>query len=513
MGRPKMDSIQPLTEESAGSTLRAFFRTLRRRWLILLVCVVVVPIAAFLWSQHQTKEYSAGASLLFLNTKLDKELTGPGSLAEEGSRGLKTNVNLAGLGPVADRTAEAIDQPGVTGEMVAGATSVEAQGETNVARVTTTTTDPELAAEIANTYAREYIAVRKEANQRIVNTAKGKIEEQIATLTPAELETERGEKLTEQVQELEVLSKLQTGDAEVVQEAVPDTEPVAPHPKRNAAIGLVVGILLGVGIVLLLEQFDTRLKDETEVEEAYGLPALGRIPHAGKVKPLDRFDPIGLGPSGTEAFRLLHANLRYFNVANKVDSLVITSGSSGEGKTTVAWGLATTEARSGKSVLLIEADLRQPSLGKRIGSSQVHGLSRVLAGIESFDDAVLNIGVGTDETNELHVLLAGPIPPNSTVLLESPEMSELLEEARRRYDLVVIDTPPTLVADPIALMPQVSGVLVVSRLRRSRKDVAHDIRDLLTRLDTAPLGVVINDAPAPREGYYMPNTGRSNSKV
>jgi succinoglycan biosynthesis transport protein ExoP len=509
-------SASPQTEDGGtGATLRAFLGVVRRRLPILLVCAIVVPAATLFWSLQQEKEYSSSASLLFRSAKLDQSLTGSTFFSSSGdaTRTAQTNVELVSLGVVATRTAQRLDEPGVTPGLVGEAVSVSLQGESDVASVKATVGDPALAARIANVFAHEYIAVRREAEQRTVLTARDRVEGQLEEMTPEQRAGSQGQRLSKQAEELDVLASLQTGNAEVVQPATPNGAPVSPHPTRNAVLGLIVGVLLGVGLILLLEQFDTRIKDEAGVEDAYGLPILAKIPHGSRGRSPEASDPIGLGTPGAEAFRMLHANLRYFNVDRKIDSLLVTSAAPGEGKTTVSWGLSVTEARGGKSVLLVEADMRQPTLASRDGGDPSSALSLVLAGVDTLENAVVPVDLGSATETDLHVLLAGPIPPNSAELLESTQMSALLEEARGRYDLVVIDTPPIVVADAIALMPQVSGVLVVARLRHSRRDAARDLHELLTNLDALPLGTVANDAVPAREGYYVPYAGHAGATV
>lgn len=500
-----------LRDEGTGAALRSFLRVIRRRLPLLIVCTVIVPVVAVAWSLQQDKEYSSSASLLFRTTNLGQQLTGTNffSGAEDATRQAQTNINLVSTGDVAARTAKAVDKPGITPGMIQSSVSISPEGESEVAGVEATTLEPELSAEIANTYAEEFITVRREADQRAVEEAQARVEAQYNSLSPTSQEGSQGERLLEQAEELEVLGPLQTGNAEVVKRATANSEPVSPHPKRNAIVGLFLGLLLGLGLILLLEQLDSRIKDEEGIEEAYELPILAKIPHSGSPEPAARFDPIGLGPGGSEAFRMLHANLRYFNVGRQITSLVVTSATPGEGKTTISWGLAVTEARSGKSVLLIEADMRQPSLAEKSGLDRGRptGLSLVLSGSESLADAIQTVDVSAADSSRLDVMLSGPLPPNSAALLESAEMSALLTEAREQYDLVVIDTPPIIVSDPIALMPQASGVLVVSRLGYSRKDNARNMRELLAHLDVTPFGVVLNDTKPAREGYYMPQAG------
>lgn len=491
--------------ESAGAGLRGFLKTIRRRWPILLICAIIVPAGALVWSLQQEKEYSATSSLLFRSNSLVESLTGSTifSTSSEAAREAQTNVQLVSLGDASARTAKTIDKPGVTAGVVAESIEVSLQGESEIADVTATIGDPELAAEIANVFAAEYIKARRDADQAAIRKAKSRLELQLAAMSEEARETPRGERLEAQVEELELAANLQTGNAEVVQKATVDTTPVSPHTKRNTALGLVVGILLGVGLILLLEQLDTRIKDEEDLEGAYDLPILAKVPHSKTSKP-NSINPLGLDPRGVEAFRMLHANLRFFTVGRDLDTLMVTSAAPGEGKTTVSWSLAVTECKAGRSVLLIEGDMRQPSMAERTGGDPGKGLSQVVSGVEGLADAVVPVQVGD---RELDVLLAGPIPPNSYALLESEQMSDLLAEAREKYDLVVIDTPPVVVADPIALMPQMSGILIVSRLGQSRKDAARDLNELLANLEILPLGVIANDAAPTREGYYMPKAG------
>jgi capsular exopolysaccharide synthesis family protein len=256
-------------------------------------------------------------------------------------------------------------------------------------------------------------------------------------------------------------------------------------------------MFLAVGAAFLLERMDRRLRDREEVAETFGRPIIGVIPRSRA------FSRSGKGSSlpgrDMEAFLLLRANLRYFNVTHKLSSVLVTSAAPGDGKSTISKHLAIATVLAEGRALLIEADMRHPVLRDEFGISPRRGLSNVLAGEVPLALAVESIPLdghaGQSEAPTLDVLFAGPIPPNPTDLIESDRMRRLIAEAESAYDLVVIDTPPTsIVSDAIPLVGTVDGVIVVSRLGRSTRDASRHLRDQLVNLGAPVLGVVVNDA-------------------
>ncbi len=205
---------------------------------------------------------------------------------------------------------------------------------------------------------------------------------------------------------------------------------------------------------------------------------------------------------------MLRANLRYFDVKRELRSVVVTSATPGEGKSTVSWNLAAAAAETGSRVLLLESDLRHPIIAKRHGLSGVRGLSTVLSsGDATTTEAVSTILLGREGPDGIErsfdVLVAGPLPPNPADLVESERMAELIVSAEREYDLVVIDTPPTtIVSDAIPLVKQVSGVIMVSRFNYTTRDAARHLQRQLEHLDAPMLGVVVNGVRSEAGGYY-----------
>jgi polysaccharide biosynthesis transport protein len=272
----------------------------------------------------------------------------------------------------------------------------------------------------------------------------------------------------------------------------------------------VLGLILGIGVALLLDRFDRRIREPDELEEASGLPVLGLVPRSAAFAASSK-EGAGAGeismPRGeAEAFRMLRARMRYFNVDREVRTVLVTSASAAEGKTTIALNLAAAAAASGSRVLLIEADLRRPTLTTRMGDPQYVGLSEVLSHSASLESALRHVNVGTAGSNGrpwFSLITAGFPPPNPSELIESRQMEELLAQLAPNYDLVVIDTPPLLVvSDAIPLIGRVDGVLVVSMLGQTTRDAAKTLGAQLKDLKAPVLGVVANGLRGRAQSYY-----------
>lgn len=474
--------------------IRHVIRVLRRRVLVIALCFVLTPLAAYAFSASQQKMYSSSSSLLFRDPQFDQKLFGSQSLppSTDPAREAATNVKLVSLEAVAARTARKLGR--LSGDKISKKVSAASDGQSNVVTVTATDPSPRFAALLANTFASEYVEFRRDADRSKIRQGQ--------VLLRTQLDQTRGKaggsgRERTLLQQLDVLGSLQTGNAEVVQRASPSSSPSSPKTMRNTVLGVLVGLLLGVGLALLLERLDRRLRDPSEMEGIFGRPVLGAV---GESRALSRgaSSLSGVAAGEREAFRMLRANLRYFNVDHTVASVLVTSAAPGDGKTTVAWNLAATAAEGGR-VLLIEADLRHPSVAEGLGLRDVAGLSTVLAGQAEIEDVVQEIpveqggGSNGSRLRTVHVLLSGPLPPNPSDLLQSDRMHEIVEEAERDYDLVVIDTPPTsVVSDAVPLVKQVGGVIVVGRLGKTTRESAEHLHNQLLNLNAPVLGVVVN---------------------
>ena len=499
--------------------LETAITTLRRRYRLILLCLVVTGAAAIVFSLLQEKQYSASASLLFRNPGFAEDLFGTGATAPSTDpvREAATNERLVGLDVVAERTAEQLHRS--TGE-VSSMVAVSAQGEAELVSVTATSPHPTEAKVVANTFARQFIAFRAAADKSKLVQAKQLAETEFKRLSPDQQAGVRGGELSRAAEKLGVLASLQTGNAELVQPATLPTAPSSPKPFRNGVIGVLLGLLLGVGLAFLLERLNRKLREPEEIQEILGLSVLGTVPDSKAIVAANEGAAAELPFVENEAFRTLRASLRYFNIDHAIDTVLITSGAAQEGKSTVAWNLARVAATSSK-VVLLETDLRNPSLNRQHSLQLGPGLAELLTHQVELDEAIQskpiaiggNGSAGGDGT--LDVIVSGSTPPNPAELIESQAMGDVLRQLTERYDLVVIDTAPVgVVSDAFPLLRKADGVIAVVRLGQTTRDAAERLRDQLGRLEAPMLGVVANGVRVGRRGkygygygYYGPSAG------
>lgn len=492
--------------QSAALGAPAVWRSVRRRLPLILLCVAAATGTALALSLSETKKYSASASLLFRDPGFSSTVLGGGFFApiNDPNREQATNLKLVALQTVANRTAQKLGPP-VTGGLVSSEVSVAAQGQSNLISVTATDPVPSRAARIANTFAEQYIAFRRNADRSKINVARRLVQSQLQGMSAARRRSEEGKLLKDRGEQLRILASLQTGNAEVVQRAGVPTAASSPNPRRSGMIGGIFGLLLGLGLAFLLERLDRRIKDPEELSSTFELPLLAVVPQSRAYSREERMPD--LTAVEAEAFHMLRARLRYFNVDRDIRSVLVTSAAAGDGKSTIAWHLAATAALTGSRVVLVEIDFRRPTVARQRKLRVMPGLAELLSHHVPLEDVVQRVPVGIPSTDtakrHLDVLVAGATPPNPSELVESHAMGDLLDRLVDAYDLVVIDTPPTsLVSDAIPLMTRVSGVIVVSRSGTSTRESAAHLRDQLRQFSAPTLGVVANAVKDRAAGYY-----------
>jgi capsular exopolysaccharide synthesis family protein len=498
--------------EQTGPGLEQALGVLRRRAPAIVLCIVLAAGAAFVFSKHASKKYTATASLVFNNNQLSQQVAGLQAVGSNNQLAQQnTNLRLVQLGDMATKTAELLGQ-GLTKARVKAALSIGAQGESNIVNVAATARSPKLAMEIANTYTQQFVNEQQTSNHAYYASALKLVNKQLADLLPRERVRAAGLALQNRAQSLGVLAELRNGNVQVAQEADVPTSPSSPKVSRNTVLGGILGLLLGLGVAFLLERFDQRVRAPKDLEVIYGLPLLGVVPESSALSRSSKGGKTGgsvLPSSEAEAFHLIRAHLRYFNVDRQLHTLLVASAAPGDGKTTIARHLAAAAARMGSRVLLLEADLRRPTVAQQLDIGSGPGLADVLIGAVSLSDATQEVDVESAghearRGRMLDVLVAGAaLPPNPGELIESHAMEALIQSARSTYDLVVVDTPPlTAVSDAFPLLSKVDGVLIVGRVGRNRRDVAERLRATLTGAGAPLLGVVANGFKAGRQGPY-----------
>jgi polysaccharide biosynthesis transport protein len=334
------------------------------------------------------------------------------------------------------------------------------------------------------------------------------------TLARREYESNRTlyDQLEQRLQEAGIIAGLHSTSIRMIDPADTPDYPSSPRKTFNLALGFVAGLLAGVLFAFIIHILDTNIKSVSDVEEKLGLPLLGVIPSVETKDVLpDAF--IQRATSGVESgwsqiaesYRSLRTGLLFSRAGSPPKVLLITSSKPAEGKTAVSTLSSITLALSGARVLLIDADLRRPTVHMRFKIPNRVGLSTILTGIAKFPEVVYQ----HPAVPSLHVLPSGPIAPMPAELLGAPEMGEFIASVRGQYDFIVIDTPPVLtVTDALVLVPFSDGVAIVLRYGEATTKVAVRSRDLLLRSGANLLGAVLNavDYKSPDYAEYY---GRS----
>jgi polysaccharide biosynthesis transport protein len=497
--------------ESRPARAGGIYRILRRKGWLVVLCAFVGAAASFAAAKHSPKRYSASASLLFQASQLDERLFGTSYTPAyvDPATQAQTNLGLVTL-PVVASTA-ASDLGHTSARAVGASVSAAAAGNSSIVNVTAVAGTPSYASRVANAYVRAFVDYRRAAEQRQADGAAQLLSEQLRAVEAQQPTSSQVKLLTQRITQLHVLASLQTGDVSVAQTASPPTAPSSPTTKKDVALGLIAGTLVGLLFAFASLRFNRKLLDQEEVQETYRLPVIGAIPQSRSFNRSEGGSVIA--PGEREVFRLLHARLRYFNVDRNLRTILVTSATPADGKTTIAWHLARTAAEISpeSSVLLLEADLRRPTIGRLAGLGPSVGLSEILSNNARLADAVREVEVGTATNGRaptLHVLTAGTPPPNPTELIESESMQRLLADVHNEYDLVIVDAPPaSIVSDTIPLMSLVDGILIVARLGNTNRASARLLRAALDELDAPALGLVVNGLKSRASGYYGADPG------
>ena len=316
------------------------------------------------------------------------------------------------------------------------------------------------------------------------------------------------EGLKQRLETAKVESGLDASEVDQVDAALPPVNPTMESPSRIILTTTLFSLLGGIVIAFLVESLDTGLHNIQEIEQVMEMPSLAIIPRAKQSTPeqaaasaVQRNITVLTQPKSqfTEAFRSLQTSLLLATAGQPPRFILFTSATPSEGKTTAASNLACILAQGEARVLLIDADLRRPSVHHRFGLTGKAGLTTVLAGTSSFEEAVQRVR----ELPNLDILPSGPVPPFPTEMLSSEAMKALLEKLAKLYAHVVIDSPPILsVTDAVILGRMVDAVVLVVRHGSSSKNVMRRARDLMIRSGAPVAGLVLNAVDVTSPDYY-----------
>jgi receptor protein-tyrosine kinase len=484
------------------------------QWWLVALCAVVACGAAFGASSQRTKQYDATSTLEIGSVDLVSIFLAQDVQVSDADPERQTAAakELFNLPNVRDRAAAALGGA-VSSSQILSRLTVSVAPSSDILKVVARDSDPKTAQRISNAMTDAFIAQRKETTKAKLAQAQTQVRDQYGNLSAKDRAGILGQGLQNRLRQVNVLGALDDGGVTIIQGARVPTDPVSPKPKRDGLIGLFVGLLVGIAIAVLRARLDDRVRDTEELSSLWSLPIVGLIPQSGTLKNSGRSVP---EPAALEALSLARTNLRYLRVGGAVKTVVVTSALAAEGKSTLTWNLGIAAALASSKVLVVEGDLRRPVISERLGLSGP-GFSEVLAGIADLTEVIQTVAVqdsaGSGVATHIDVLPAGLVPPSPVALLEGDQTPAALTYMRERYDIVLIDTPPsTVVADAVALMSAVDGVLVVSRLGAVRRGSVKRLREILTGVDAPVIGQIVNsDVSAKGYGYYSTYTKKSKA--
>ena len=289
-----------------------------------------------------------------------------------------------------------------------------------------------------------------------------------------------------------------TGSVSIVESAETPVAPVWPQTTLNTLMGALVGLLLAGAFALLYEYLDDTIKTADDIEAVAKLPTLGRVARFPRIRtPADGLAFAGDRTTMAEAYRVLRTNLQFSTF--EVRTLLVCSGTPREGKTTTAANLATAIAQTGQRTIVVDSDMRRPTLHKIFGLSNGAGLTNALMSQEP--DPIRFLQPTSFEN--LSVLTSGPQPPNPSELLSSERMDAVIDALRNAADVVLFDSPPLLaVADGSVLAAKVDGAVLVVDAGRTRAPALRQAAETLARAKAKMLGAILNKLTTRGHEYY-----------
>ena len=494
----RADWLRPEAEEAG---LRRYLTTIRDRWWLIVLCTALCTLAAAAYVATAEKVYEAHADLLVTPvSSSDDVYAGLGLIqsSNDPTRDVSTAARYVEALPVARRVKSSLKLPG-SAEQILGKIQAEPLAQSAVVTVTASDDTPQGAARLATAFAAETVRLRTEQLRAQIDRTLPVLRKSLAAVPPAERAPESP--LSARIAALEALQAVPDPTVRVSAEASPPDAAARPRRALSLASGLFGGLILGLGAAFGLQALDPRLRREEQLRALYRVPILARVPIEPRKKRGHALAPEELSPGTFDAYRTLRASLAAsLGSEFRTGSVLVTGSSPGEGKTTTAINLAHALVAAGNKVILIEADVHRPTIGKALGVRPRYGLSSVLIRQAQLQDAL----VTTERYGpDLQLLLVDRPGVATADRLSLPTARQLIAEAEALADYVVVDSPPlTEVVDTLPLAQEVAGVLIVARLGRTKLRKLTDLGEILAQNDIRPAGVALVGVERNRSGYY-----------
>jgi polysaccharide biosynthesis transport protein len=504
-----------MRENGASEARESYLEILRRNAPIVVITTIVIAGLAYAVSLTQSKKYEASSDVFVASGALQSTVGNTPILSADPDRVLATQAQVARTPHVADLAAKDANVSGVSSQSLLDDSTVTPGAGEDILTFSVTSSDPQDAQKLANSYANAYIQYRHTLDTATTVQARKQVDRKIQ-----ELQAQGGTQakaipsLTAKSERLRTQAT-QGGQNATLGEPATSASQVQPQPVRNAFLGGILGLLLGIGLVFLRDALNTRVRSAAEVEEQLDMPLIGRIPPPPKKLSDANKLSVLVEPHTpqSEAYRMLATNIELVNLERGASSLMVCSPVHSEGKSTTAANLAVAFARRGQHVVLMEADLRRPTMRKLFHLEDGPGIVDVAIGRVSLDEALVTVDLPAEEVmsgngtggshGKLEILAGGPMPPSPAEFMKSRAVADIVARLTERSSLLIIDTPPLLhVSDALTLMlnADVDSAIIAARLGTVRRGALAEAKRIL---DTAPivkLGFFTTGAQ-PKGGY------------
>ncbi len=505
-------------------TLRDYLRVLRDQRILVVLATLLCGGAALVVSIKQPPEYEAQASLSFRDPNVDLgDLGAAVPVTQAPEQRAAVGAQRVTDTDIAERAKRILRSPRSAGALLSSL-DVQAEARTNLVVVKAKAGSGGEARSLANAFADAAAAVTREKARRRYRRIATSLRKQVLSLPPTAANSFTRSATEDRVARLLYLAGAANPVVVTVHADLPSS-PASPKPIRNTLLGLLAGLALGLVAAFLRDALDRRFRSVHEIKDELGLPLLGHVRDDVLGRSIGSSNGRGLTGPELEAFRIVRTNVDFLDADRPVTTMVVTSARPEEGKTTVAGALAFTYAAAGRRTLLVECDLRRPTLAGRLGLDQAPGLSDYLVGaaepadvlqtapVPAASEIVSTNGGSASPVEAAHLgltplvcICAGTPTPRPAELLGSARFKEFLANVGESYDIVILDSCPLLsVVDTLELLPSVDGVIFCLRASRTTRDQARAGKAALQHFPDRPTGIVVTGVRAGDDsdyGYY-----------